>query len=143
MFLKISITFCFTHYWLWNRRHYIVITHQFKKSQKDIDFRWTKKNNETFYGYKNHAKVETKSKFINTYTITDASVYDLQALDNLLTEKDKEQDHYADSAQTGEEQDKIIDKYEMKNKEYEKGYRNSPLTDEQKESNTKKNQSKS
>jgi IS5 family transposase len=44
-------------------------------------------------------------------------------LDNLLTEKDKEQDLYADSAYTGEEQDKIINKYEMKNKEYEKGYR--------------------
>lgn len=32
-----------------------------KKRHKDIDARWTKKNNETFYGYKNHAKVDTKS----------------------------------------------------------------------------------
>jgi len=32
-----------------------------KKSHKDIDARWTKKNNETFYGYKNHAKVDKKS----------------------------------------------------------------------------------
>jgi IS5 family transposase len=109
-----------------------------KKKHKDIDARWTKKNGETFYGYKNHAKVDTKSKFINTYTVTDAAVHDSQALDNLLTEKDKEQDLHADSAYTGEEQDKIIEKYEMKNKAHEKGYRNRPLTDEQKESNTKK-----
>ena len=109
-----------------------------KKKHKDIDARWTKKNGETFYGYKNHAKVDTKSKFINTYTITDASVHDSQALDDLLTEKDKEQDLHADSAYTGEEQDKIIEKYEMKNKVHEKGYRNRPLTDEQKTSNTKK-----
>jgi IS5 family transposase len=109
-----------------------------KKKHKDIDARWTKKNGETFYGYKNHAKADTKSKFINTYTVTDASVHDSQALDNLLTEKDKGQDLHADSAYTGEEQDKVIEKYEMKNKVHEKGYRNKPLTDEQKASNTKK-----
>ena len=109
-----------------------------KKKHKDIDARWTKKNGETFYGYKNHAKVDTKSKFINTYTVTDASVHDSQALDDLLTEKDKEQDLHADSAYTGEDQDKIIKKYEMKSKVHEKGYRNRPLTDEQKTSNTKK-----
>ncbi|MFT5822887.1 MAG: IS5 family transposase [Crocinitomix sp.] len=33
-----------------------------KKKHKDIDARWTKKNGETFYGYKNHAKVDTKVK---------------------------------------------------------------------------------
>jgi len=109
-----------------------------KKKHKDIDARWTKKNGETFYGYKNHAKVDTKSKFINTYTVTDASVHDSQALDDLLTEKDKEQDLHADSAYTGEDQDKTIAKYEMKNKVHEKGYRNKPLTEGQKESNTKK-----
>ncbi len=109
-----------------------------KKKHKDIDARWTKKNGETFYGYKNHAKVDAKSKFINTYTVTDASVHDSQALDDLLTEKDKEQDLYADSAYTGEDQDKTIAKYEMKNKVHEKGYRNKPLSEEQKASNTKK-----
>ncbi len=109
-----------------------------KKKHKDIDARWTKKNGETFYGYKNHAKVDTKSKFINTYTVTDASVHDSQALDDLLTEKDKEQDLHADSAYTGEEQEKTIAKYEMKNKVHEKGYRNKPLTEQQKANNTKK-----
>jgi len=32
-----------------------------KKRHKDIDGRWTKKNGEKFYGYKNHAKVDTKT----------------------------------------------------------------------------------
>ena len=109
-----------------------------KKKHKDIDARWTKKNGETFYGYKNHAKVDTKSKFIKTYKITDASVHDSQVLDDLLDEKDKDQDLHADSAYTGKEQDEIIGKYEMKNKVHEKGYRNKPLTEEQKASNTKK-----
>lgn len=61
-----------------------------KKKHKDINARWTKKNGETFYGYKNHAKVDTKSKFINKYAVTDASVHDSQDLDDLLEEKDKE-----------------------------------------------------
>lgn len=109
-----------------------------KKRHKDIDARWTKKNNETFYGYKNHAKVDNKSKFIDTYCVTDASVHDSQALEELLTEKDKDQDLYADSAYVGEEQEKTISKYEMNNKVHEKGYKNKPLTEEQKLSNTEK-----
>ena len=109
-----------------------------KKKHKDIDARWTKKNGETFYGYKNHAKVGAKSKIINTYCVTDASVHDSQALEDLLTQKDKEQDLHADSAYTGKEQDEIIEKYEMNNQVHEKGYRNKPLSEEQKLNNTKK-----
>jgi IS5 family transposase len=109
-----------------------------KKNHKDIDACWTKKNGETFYGYKNQAKVDTKSKFINTYTITDASVHDSEALNDLFTEKNKEQDLYADRPYPGEDQDKIIEKHEMKNKVDEKGYRNRPLIEEQKASNTEK-----
>ena len=113
-----------------------------KKKHKDIDARWTKKNGETFFGYKNHAKVDTKSKFIDKYKVTDASVHDSQALDDLLEEEDKGQDFYADSAYTGEDQEKTIDKYEMNNKVHEKGYKNKPLTDEQKVSNKEKSKTR-
>jgi len=113
-----------------------------KKCHKDIDARWTQKNKETFYGYKNHAKVDTKSKFINTYVVTDASVHDSQALEDLLDEKDEGQLLHADSAYTGEEQEKTIEKYKMKNKVHEKGYRNTPLTDEQKATNKEKSKTR-
>ena len=113
-----------------------------KKKHKDVDARWTKKNNETFFGYKNHAKVDTKSKFIDSYEVTDASVHDSQPLDKLLSEKDKEQDFHADSAYTGEEQERVIAKYKMNNKVHEKGYRNKPLTDEQKASNHEKSKTR-
>jgi IS5 family transposase len=109
---------------LWNDKPH-------KKSHKDIDARWTKKNNENYYGYKNHAKVDAKSKFIKTYIVTDASVHDSQALDALLNEKDKDQSLYADSAYTGEDQENVITKYEMKNEVHEKAYRNRPLTEVQ------------
>ncbi len=113
-----------------------------KKRHKDIDARWTKKNNETFYGYKNHAKVDNKSKFIDKYKVTDASVHDSQPLDDLLEEQDTGQEFYADSAYTGDDQEKVIDKYKMNNKVHEKGYRNKPLTEEQKTNNHEKSKTR-
>jgi transposase, IS5 family len=109
-----------------------------KKKHKDIDARWTKKNNETIYGYKDHAKVDIKSKIVDTYKVTDAAVHDSQATKDLLTEEDEGQDLYADSAYTGEDQEKVINKRKMNNCVNEKGYRNKPLTEEQIAENKKK-----
>ncbi len=110
-----------------------------KKRQKDIDGRWTKKNGQRHFGYKDHAKVDNKHKFIDTYCITSASVHDSQPLDNLLDEKkDTNNDLWADSAYTGKKQEETIEKYKMNNKVNEKGYKNNPLTDKQKESNKEK-----
>ena len=113
-----------------------------KKRHKDIDARWTKKNDEKYYGYKNHAKVDSKSKFVKKYVVTDASVHDSQALDDLLDEQDKGQSLHADSAYTGEKQEETICKYKMKNEVHEKGYKGKPLTEEQKASNKIKSQTR-
>ena len=106
-----------------------------KKKHKDIDARWTSKNGERFYGYKDHTKMDRKSKFIKKYTVSSASVHDSQELDNLLTYEDKGQALWADSAYTGQKQEETIQQYEMINNVNEKGYRNTPLTKEQKENN--------
>lgn len=106
-----------------------------KHRHKDTDARWTKKNNETFYGYKNHVKADVGSKLIDDYTVTDASVHDSQALKDLLTTTDAGQPLYADSAYDGENQDNAIEEAKMLNLVHEKGYKNKPLTDAQKESN--------
>lgn len=107
--------------------------------QKDLDARWTKKNNLTFYGYKNHGKVDARNKLITKYLVTDASVHDSQALEGLLDkEKDSGQPLHADSAYVGPEQEKAIREAEMANQVNEKGYKNAPLTDEQKASNKEK-----
>ena len=113
-----------------------------KLCQKDIDARWTKKNYATYYGYKNHVKADVKTKLIETYKVTDASVHDSQATEELLTEKDEGQPFYADSAYTGEEQEKVYKKKKVINKVIEKGYRNKPLTDEQKASNKEKSRTR-
>jgi IS5 family transposase len=60
-----------------------------KYSQKDTDARWAKKNNETHYGYKDHIKVDTESKMIVNFEVTDASVHDSQKIVELCDEKDE------------------------------------------------------
>jgi len=52
-----------------------------KNAQKDKDARWTKKNDESFYGYKNHLGVDKVHKLIRKWDATDASVHDSQKLD--------------------------------------------------------------
>ena len=113
-----------------------------KKSQKDVDARWTQKNKVNFFGYKNHIKVDSESKIITKYGVTSANVHDSQMIDNLIDNKDKGENLYADSAYTGQEQEKIIQEKEMKNKVSEKGYKNKPLTEEQKANNKEKSKTR-
>ena len=102
-----------------------------KLAQKDTDARWTKKNDETHYGYKNHVKVDADSKIITDYATTSANIHDSNEFSEFLGEADKV--IYADSAYVGKEIPKHVE-----NRICEKGYRGKPLTDEQKESNRRK-----
>lgn len=77
-----------------------------KKRQKDVDARWTKKNSATQYGDKNHIESDTKTKLIEAFEVTSASVHDTQVIECLLTEKDEGQALHADSAYSEEEQEK-------------------------------------
>jgi IS5 family transposase len=113
-----------------------------KLSQKDTDAKWTKKNNKNFFGYKNHVKTDGKSKIVTKYKVTTANVHDSQVLDDLLDETDEGEELYADSAYTGEKAEKTIEKKKMKNQVHEKGYKNKPLTKEQKEKNKQKSKTR-
>jgi len=106
-----------------------------KLRQKDTDARWTKKNDERHYGYKDHVKVDAESKLITGYEVTDAAVHDSQALIELLDEKDKVL--YADSAYSGKPIAEQIPEG-IENQIHEKGYRNRPLNEEQKAENKRK-----
>lgn len=52
--------------------------------QKDLEARWTKKHGKSYYGYKNHVRVDAKHKLIRQWTVTPASVHDSQPLDVLM-----------------------------------------------------------
>ena len=56
----------------------------------------------------------------------------------MLTENDKGQPLYADSAYTGEKQENIYKNKKVINMVHEKGYKGKPLTDEQKADNREK-----
>jgi IS5 family transposase len=110
-----------------------------KLAQKDTDARWAKKNNETHYGYKDHVKVDGDSKMIVSFEVTAASVHDSKKIVELCDEKD----HIinADSAYAGKELENNLKKKcgeSVELKINEKGYKNKPLTDEQKASNREK-----
>jgi IS5 family transposase len=109
-----------------------------KCRQKDKDARWTKKNDETHYGYKDHVKVDCDSKMIVDYSVTHAAVHDSQEVVGLIDEKDKVL--YADSAYVGQELQEALlsENPSLELKITEKGYRNRPLTDEQKTNNREK-----
>jgi IS5 family transposase len=109
-----------------------------KRGQKDIDARWTEKGGQRFYGYKDHAKIDNKSKLIDTYVVTSAQVHDSQPLEALLREEDKGQELHADSAYAGEPIDAILKSKGITPQITERAYRNKPLTEEQKLANKKK-----
>ena len=109
-----------------------------KMSQKDTDARWTKKNNETHFGYKDHVKVDNESKMIIDFSVTDASVHDSQEIVGLIDGKD--QIVYADSAYMGE---KLEAAMSAVNENLElmiirRGTRNHPLSEEVKVANKEK-----
>ena len=110
--------------------------HPAKLAQKDVDARWALKNQERHYGYKNHVKCNAKSKLIEHYTVTDASVHDRQPLVGLLAPEDGRL--HGDSAYRSGKIDAELRRRGMVNFLHEKGHRNHPLTEQQQESNTKK-----
>ncbi len=75
----------------------------------------------------------TRNCLITVYTVTDASVHDSNELEKLVDIK-KDTSVYADSAYKGEEIEKCLGS-DIENNIIEKGYRNKPLTDEQKVQN--------
>ena len=109
-----------------------------KCCQKDMDARWTKKNKETHYGYKDHIKVDRNSKMIVDFSVTDAAVHDSKAIVYLIDKKDNEL--YADSAYVGQGLHKEIRRKSpnITLKIHDKAYRNKPLTEIQKTSNKEK-----
>ena len=122
-------------------------TAESKLRQKDLDARWTKKNNENHYGYKNHINADQEHKLVHSYKITDAAVHDSQVfeelLDHSLDDDDKKRAIYADSAYRSKEKEEQLEKDGIPSEICEKGTKNHPLTEEQKSSNKKKSKVRS
>ena len=105
--------------------------HPQKIMQRDTDATWTKKRNESHFGYKDHVKVDVDSKLITDYVVTTASTNDLKGAEGLFDENDMVA--YGDSAYPNIELPEGVKKMIC-----EKANRNHPLTEEQKLRNHEK-----
>jgi len=106
-----------------------------KLAQKDTDARWAKKGDETHYGFKDHVNVDKDSKIITDFSVTNASVHDVNEFEGLIGINDKEAWLDAGYA-SAEHVARIKAAYPgIILHICEKGKKNQPLTEEQKESN--------
>lgn len=101
--------------------------------QKDSEARWTKKNNETHYGWKNHVKADLKTKLILKSKTTPASVHDSQVFEELLDDQD--QAVLADSAYHSAEHEAHLIKLNAQEFLMRKATRGHPLSEAQQQTN--------
>ena len=109
-----------------------------KARQKDIDARWTKKNDVAHYGYKNHVMVDNGGKFIRDYAVTDASVHDSNHFIDLLDKDSQDKNVYADSAYMSAEHVQDLSDLEFLEHLCRKGSRGHALSEEEKANNCEK-----
>ena len=106
-------------------------------SQKDVDARWTKKNHEKHYGYKDHVSVDNEYKLIRDYEVTSAEVHDSKVFEDILSENTSKT-VWADSAYRSEEKEMLLKELGYRSEVHRKGKRNKPLTEKEKQGNTTK-----
>jgi IS5 family transposase len=109
-------------------------------AHKDLDARWTKKNEQSYYGYKDHVVVDLESKLIVRAEVTAANEHDSQVLDALTQEGDPET--WADSAYTGAACEAILEAKAIPAQVCEKGARGHELSKRQKRSNRAKSKTR-
>jgi transposase, IS5 family len=107
-----------------------------RNAQKDKDARWTKKNEQNFYGYKNHVGIDRKHKIIRRYAETDASVHDSQKFDEVLDKSNTSNEVWADSAYRSVETEARLKEKGYKSRVHRRGARNHPLSKRQQAANT-------
>jgi IS5 family transposase len=100
-----------------------------KLSQKDTDAWWTKKNGKSHFGYKNHVNIDAEYGFIRNHSVSDASVHDSQQFCEVLDGENEGDEIWADSAYCNQALEEVLEIV---------GYRNHPLTEEQKATNRDK-----
>jgi IS5 family transposase len=109
-----------------------------KNRQKDKDARWTKKHGRSLFGYKNHVNADARHKLIREYGVSDASVHDSQAFDDLLNKGNTSSEVYADSAYRSAEMERKLKARGFRSRIHKRGRRNRPLSEAETEANSRK-----
>lgn len=115
-----------------------------KVRQKDTDAQWTRKHFQNYFGYKNHIKVDSKTKLITGFQVTSANTADKHMADPLLDKKeDGGQPLYGDSAYSSKELEELYKRKKIISKVNKQGYHYKALTKADKKANTKKSKVRS
>jgi transposase, IS5 family len=109
-----------------------------KLRQKDRDARWTKKHDQSFFGYKNHVNTDAKHKLIRRYAVTDAAVHDSQMLDALLNRGNTSAQVFGDSAYRSAASEVKLKAHGFKSRIHRRASRNHPLSHAQARANRNK-----
>ena len=114
-----------------------------KRSQKDVEAKWTRKNGKSHYGYKNHIGIDNKNKLIRDYAVTDASVHDSTVFEEILDKDNTNADVWADSAYRSQAQEESLVELGYRSQVSKKGKRNQPLSESAKRTNRRKSKVRS
>ena len=109
-----------------------------KIRQKDTDAQWTRKHFQNYFGYKNHIKIDSKTKLITAFQVTPANIPDNYIADSLLDKReDGGQPLYGDSAYSSKHLEECYKKKNIISKVIRQGYRYKTLTQSEKKANKK------
>jgi IS5 family transposase len=111
------------------------------KRQKDVDARWTEKNGQSHYGYKDHVAIDNEHKLIRDFEVTSAEVHDSQVFFQLLGENSSRA-VWADSAYRSEENEIMLEAGDYRSHVHTKATRNHPLNDREKAANRKRSKTR-
>lgn len=109
-----------------------------KKAQKDIDARWTRKNGQNHYGYKNHINIDRRYKLIRRQQTTSAAVHDSQCFKPLLDKANRAKSVWADGAYRSAEHDKLLKRKRLCNRIHHRPWRGQCLTEAQRQINRRR-----
>jgi len=109
-----------------------------RRSQKDIDASWTKKNEVSHFGYKNHISIDVEYGLVRRYSVTAAAVHDSVALPQILDDDNAGDEVWADSAYRSALIEWFLALLNWCSQIHERGYRQHPLTEQQKQHNRAK-----
>ncbi len=109
-----------------------------KRSQKDVDARWTRKHGKSFHGCKNHVNVDRMHKLVRRCHVTDAAVHDCQVVEKMLTRGNTGSGVWADAACRSAEIGTTLKAKGLTSHIHRKGKRGKPLAEQAQKSNRTK-----
>lgn len=109
--------------------------HPHKLRQKDLDARWTMKDGQHHYGYKNHVNVDVKHKLVRRYSVTSAQVHDSQCFNALLDDAQRGAPVYGDGAYRSHERVQQLTQGGFIDQLHYNGHKHQPLTAPQRRAN--------